>query len=158
MSPPRIVLLAAVCLAAGAAGLASTEGRSAAVAAPPTATPIKHLVVIYGENVSFDHYFGTYPHAVNPIGEPKFVPDPKTPTVNGLTPDLLAHNPNLANPFRLDRADLFPCDQLHDYALEQKAFDGGKMDQFVQWTGSPNPQCQKTQVMGYYDGNSVTAL
>ena len=25
-----------------------------------TKTPIKHLVVIFQENVSFDHYFGTY--------------------------------------------------------------------------------------------------
>ncbi|WP_284286348.1 alkaline phosphatase family protein [Alicyclobacillus fastidiosus] len=31
-----------------------------------TTTPIKHVVVIFGENVSFDHYFGTYPHATNP--------------------------------------------------------------------------------------------
>ena len=31
-----------------------------------TATPIKHLVVIFQENVSFDHYFATYPHATNP--------------------------------------------------------------------------------------------
>jgi phospholipase C len=30
-----------------------------------TATPIKHVVVIFGENISFDHYFGTYPHALN---------------------------------------------------------------------------------------------
>ena len=29
----------------------------------PTTTPIKHLVVIFGENISFDHYFGTYPNA-----------------------------------------------------------------------------------------------
>jgi phospholipase C len=29
-----------------------------------TKTPIKHVVVIFQENVSFDHYFGTYPHAV----------------------------------------------------------------------------------------------
>ncbi|RZL57625.1 MAG: hypothetical protein EOP65_06675, partial [Sphingomonas sp.] len=36
----------------------------------PTATPIKHLVVIFGENQSFDHYFGTYPQASNPAGEP----------------------------------------------------------------------------------------
>src|SRR2546429_6494873 len=28
-----------------------------------TKTPIKHVVVIFQENVSFDHYFGTYPHA-----------------------------------------------------------------------------------------------
>src|SRR6202011_2247326 len=37
-----------------------------------TATPIKHVVVIYNENVSFDHYFATYPNAANPSGEPAF--------------------------------------------------------------------------------------
>ena len=26
-----------------------------------TKTPIKHLVVIFDENISFDHYFGTSP-------------------------------------------------------------------------------------------------
>src|SRR5260370_13249140 len=36
---------------------------------PTTATPIQHLVVIFQENVSFDHYFGTYPNATNPAGE-----------------------------------------------------------------------------------------
>ena len=35
-------------------------------AANNTATPIQHLVVIFQENVSFDHYFGTYPFATNP--------------------------------------------------------------------------------------------
>jgi phospholipase C len=34
-----------------------------------TATPIKHLVVIFQENVSFDHYFATYPNALNQPGE-----------------------------------------------------------------------------------------
>ena len=34
-----------------------------------TATPIKPLVVIFQENVSFDHYFGTYPMAQNNPGE-----------------------------------------------------------------------------------------
>src|ERR671937_2403531 len=38
---------------------------------PITATPIKHLVVIFQENQSFDHYFGTYPRAKNPPGEPR---------------------------------------------------------------------------------------
>jgi phospholipase C len=37
-----------------------------------TATPIQHVVVIFQENVSFDHYFGTYPFALNPKGEPRF--------------------------------------------------------------------------------------
>jgi hypothetical protein len=37
-----------------------------------TATPIKHVVAIFQENVSFDHYFATYPNAANPSGEPAF--------------------------------------------------------------------------------------
>src|SRR5947209_7784634 len=39
-----------------------------------TTTPIKHLVVVFQENVSFDHYFATYPYAANPPGEPRFAP------------------------------------------------------------------------------------
>ena len=31
-----------------------------------TATPIQHVVVIFQENISFDHYFATYPIATNP--------------------------------------------------------------------------------------------
>ena len=27
-----------------------------------TKTPIRHLVVIFQENISYDHYFGTYPN------------------------------------------------------------------------------------------------
>ena len=48
-------------------------GFPAAVGATPRpVTPIQHLVVIFQENVSFDHYFGTYPNAANPPGEPRF--------------------------------------------------------------------------------------
>ena len=78
------------------------------------ATPIKHLVVIFDENVSFDHYFGTYPHALNPPHEPAFKARPGTPPVNGLTAMLLERNPNFlnvkvnqnfaVNPFRLGPA------------------------------------------------------
>src|SRR6516165_659953 len=64
-------------------------------AASNTTTPIQHLVVIFQENVSFDHYFGTYPYATNPSGQPAFHAKPGTPTVNGYTPALLTHNPNL---------------------------------------------------------------
>src|SRR5215472_4822715 len=99
----------------------------------PTATPIKHVVVIYGENESFDHYFGTYPNATNTSGNP-FYAAPGTPAVNGLTPALLTANPNGSNPTRLDPAnvnDLLTCDQNHDYTPEQIAFDNGKMDMFT---------------------------
>src|ERR1700681_780096 len=44
-----------------------------------TATPIKHLVVIFQENVSFDHYFGTYPFAQNNAGETPFKASQRTP-------------------------------------------------------------------------------
>src|SRR5579884_79884 len=122
-----------------------------------TTTPIKHLVVIFQENVSFDHYFGTYPYAANPPGEPVFKAKTDTPSVNGLTQDLLTNNPNLANPSRLDRSQALTCDQNHDYTPEQQAFDHGLMDKFVQFTsGSSCPD--KNIVMDYYDGNTVTAL
>src|SRR5580704_6829869 len=59
-----------------------------------TLTPIKHLVIIFQENVSFDHYFGTYPNALNPDGEPAFHAKKRTPTINGLSAALLSNNPN----------------------------------------------------------------
>jgi phospholipase C len=48
-------------------------------------SPIKHVIVIFQENVSFDHYFATYPTAVNGPGEPSFQANANTPSVNGLT-------------------------------------------------------------------------
>jgi phospholipase C len=137
-----------------------------------TATPIKHLVVIYDENVSFDHYFGTYPHAANPRGEPPFLATPFTPRVNDLGQDgLLTKNPNLnsangagaANPFRLDRTQAATADQNHSYTAEQQADDNGRMDLFPKYTGTATNGGAGAfgttgQVMGYYDGNTVTAL
>ncbi len=137
-----------------------------------TATPIKHLVVIFDENISFDHYFGTYPNALNPPNEPPFKALPGTPTVNGLTDALLHSNPNAlnttlngsgaVNPFRLDRSQAATADQDHNYGPEQQAFDAGLMDGFPKYTGTPGPpppgQTSHGLVMGYYDGNTVTAL
>ena len=134
--------------------------------APVTTTPIQHVVVIFQENVSFDHYFATYPAAANPGGQPIFEAETgrhPTPTVNGLSGPLLTHNPNAAQPFRLDRSQAIICDQNHDYTAEQKAMDGGVMDKFVDLLGATAANCNdagkgKGLVMGYYDGNTVTAL
>ncbi|MBO0730020.1 MAG: alkaline phosphatase family protein, partial [Acidimicrobiaceae bacterium] len=151
---------------AAAALLVAACGQSVGAAPSPdrgTATPIKHLVVIFQENVSFDHYFGTYPNATNKDGTP-FTPAPGTPAVNGLTQELLTHNPNQFQPQRLAPSQALTCDQDHDYAPEQKAFDGGKMDQFVQntqqatCTGQPATFGAPGLVMDYYDGNTVTGL
>jgi len=124
---------------------------------PNTKTPIKHIVVIFDENISFDHYFGTYPHATNPSGEPAFHAAPGTPSVNGLSPALLTHNPNSANPQRLDRSQAVTCDQNHGYNAEQSAYDHGLMDKFVQDTAGSGCT-DKSIVMDYYDGNTVTGL
>ncbi|WP_081996460.1 alkaline phosphatase family protein [Luteibacter sp. 9133] len=140
---------------------------------PRTATPIRHVVVIFQENVSFDHYFGTYPFAANAKGEPAFYARPFTPPVNGLTHRLLTDNPNASNtanadaainPFRLTRAQAATADQDHGYTSEQRAFHGGRMDLFPLYTGRgetlPDGDAAeegKGQVMGYYDGNTVTA-
>lgn len=131
------------------------------ISGPAANTPIQHVVVIYDENVSFDHYFATYPVAKNTAGEPPFYASPGTPAINGLTPSLLNNNPNLANPQLLDRSQAQTDDMDHNYTAEQAAFDGGKMDKFVQATGAgswPAANQSPNVVMDYYDGNTVTAL
>jgi phospholipase C len=163
-----------------------TTARVSAGADRPTTTPIKHLVVIFDENISFDHYFGTYPHALNPPNEPAFLPLPGTPTVNGLTDALLHRNPNALNvqvngdgainPFRLDRSQAATADEDHGYTAEQRAFHAGLLDSFPRYTGvagapaanthtasmgliaSPRFTDTKGLVMGYFDGNTVTAI
>jgi phospholipase C len=168
--------------AAIALAIEATTGYSqqtpARDASNETRTPIKHLVVIFDENISFDHYFGTYPFALNLPGEPRFYASWDTPAVNGLTPHLLLHNPNLnkangtgaANPFRLGPKLASTNDQDNDYSPEQLAFDGGKMDLFPANTGAPGnalenlvpnapaPFNTNGLTMAYFDGNTVTAL
>ncbi len=153
----------------GAAALAAASGTAPALAAPAhgghgggTATPVKHLVVIYGENVSFDHYFGTYPKAANTDGT-KFTAAKHTPKAdNLLNSGLLKKNPNLYAPQRLGQSQALTCDQNHSYGPEQYAYNGGKADQFVQNTEtskcSGNLFGEPGLSMDYYDGNNVTAL
>ncbi len=167
---PALACAAAVAISLGAPALASQARRSADQYR--TATPIKHLVVIFDENIAFDHYFGTYPVAANPPGEPRFLAAPGTPRVNDLlSAHLLTHNPNLnprnaagaTNPFRLDRSQAATADQNHGYTAEQEAYDHGKADLFPLYTGNASAGGigafgTKGQVMGYFDGNTVTAL
>src|SRR3984957_12660323 len=108
-----------------------------------TKTPIKHVVVIFQENVSFDHYFATYPHATNPGPEPQFHAKDGTPRVNNLlSAGLLTENPNATQPFRLDRSQSNTCDQNHNYLNEQEAVDHGLVDNYVSATGSGNSGVQ----------------
>jgi len=154
-----------VALATGLGPIAPAFAASVKKPVPRTATvpstPIQHLVVIFQENVSFDHYFATYPVALNPKGENKFTALATTPNVNGLTTGLLTNNPNLnpangsaaANPFRLDPSQAVTSDQDHAYTDEQSAYDAGLLDLFPVHTGYGT-----NETMGYYDGNTVTGL
>ena len=155
------VLIAALATAAPASAAGHPGNGDHGTAG--TATPIKHVVVVFQENVSFDHYFGTYPNAANTDGT-RFVAAPDTPSVNGLSGSLLTNNPNGMNPARLTPAQALTCDQDHDYTAEQLAVDHGAMDKFIQYTqrntcnapayGATDPHL----VLDYYDGNTVTAL
>lgn len=165
----RATAVAALALGLALGGCSRGEKPADALT---TKTPIKHLVVIFQENVSFDHYFGTYPVAANPAGEPAFTAAPGTPAVNGLSDSLLTRNPNFtnaengrvaSNPFRLDRTQAATSDQSHDYTGEQLAYDDGRADLFPKYTGAglgggTTAFYTPAVVMAYYDGNTVTAL
>lgn len=157
----RFLFRPAIALALGFLLLISTVSATTVgqhgTGTPKTTTPIKHLVVIFQENVSFDHYFATYPTAQNPAGEPSFRAAANTPSVNGLNEALLQHNPNADNPHRLDRSQALTCDQDHGYTDEQKAYDHGLADKFVE-SVSGSSCTDKSTVMDYYDGNTVTAI
>ncbi len=155
-------------------GCGYTSSVPSQIPAPSQPGNIKHIVVIFQENVSFDHYFGTYPIALNLPGETPFTALPQTPAVDGLSQNLLAHNPNFANarngngasnPFRLSPLNAATADQDHSYNQEQLAFDSGAMDLFPRSVGAADGPSQGSGIaattgltMGYYDGNTVTAL
>jgi phospholipase C len=148
---------------AGATGPQGPAGEAGVGSVDPaaqyaTATPIKHVIVVFGENVSFDHYFGTYPTAQNNTGETAFTAATGTPAANTekapldvnntfaaiANPTLLTANPNVlaveggtttVNPFRLGSVSAETTSQGHGYTAEQSAYDDGHMDLFPANTG-----------------------
>jgi phospholipase C len=130
---------------------------------PPPMQRIKHVVVVFAENHSFDNLYGLFPGAdgiANALAErrttqldhdgtplrqlivfgPDGKPDPRFPTL-----------PNM--PFRIDappvdrRIDEIVPSPIHAFFHNQEQIDGGKNDLFAAmstvggWT------------MGYYDGS-----
>src|ERR1700720_3662812 len=137
MTKIQTICLAAITVAAPFAHIACGQGAAQnSQRGSKTAYPIEHLVVIFQENISFDHYFATYPVALNLPGEPPFVAKPGTPTVNGLTPDLRTRNQNSLQPQRLDPSHAHTSNQNHDSPNEQEAFNHGLMDNFVEFTAT----------------------
>ena len=76
-------LRSAVRFGHAAAALALTAFAAATPGqAQQAQTPIKHVIVLFQENIAFDHYFGTYPNALNLPGEPAFQAAPgRTPSL-----------------------------------------------------------------------------
>lgn len=128
-------------------------------------TPLKHIIVLYMENWSFDSLYGMFPGADGIDNAAKAAPQvDKTGKVYDVLPAPLNSNnrdkdgkptvdtrfpANLPNkPFRLDNyvpmTDL-TGDMVHRFYQEQYQIDGGKMDKFVAWTDAGG------LVMGYVD-------
>jgi phospholipase C len=145
-----LIAIAVILVVGSISSSAITAIAASASLGKSTSTPIKHLVVIFQENVSFDHYFGTYPNAKNLPEETKFLPLSNTPSINGLTIGLLSNNTNLANPWRLGKSQVVTvasCDPNHSYTALQKEIDGGLMDKFVQNSALAIQHCDPKLVM-----------
>lgn len=151
-----------------------------------TKTPIKHVILILSENVSFDNMFGTYPIAQNTDGIPFFpLPGTEVPdnllTIDPLTGgNYLTTNRNVGqtgvgkvNPQRLAYNQVLTNFESNGYTRLQLDVNNGLMNHFVlnQTTPapiisfvSPHPPFDATYgrganiVMDYWDGNTFTGM
>ena len=96
----------------------ATQGWPAENTAP---IPINHIIYIIQENITFDHYFGTYPGADGIPANLKFAFQP------GGKPEV--------GPFHLNKTAI-PHDLNHSWQAVQVAYDAGKMDGFL-WAEWP---------------------
>lgn len=117
--------------------------------------PIKHIIVIYLENRSFDNLFGTYPGA-NGFQDKVHVQTQKDGTPYATLPQATMHHrpdkrfpADLPNePFLISKYvpyhDVYG-DPTHRFYQTQQQINDGKMDKFVQYTNVGG------LVMGYYE-------
>jgi len=157
--PARAIGLLSLLLIATAAA-ASAQGTLARLKAR-----VKHIVVIYQENWSFDALYGKFPGAngfanasaasltqVNHAGAPlAAAPAP----INGKDADPAFAGMDLAQalkPFDLTRfiaPEVRTGDLVHRFYTEQLQIDGGKMDKFVSWSDNGG------LVMSYFDATRM---
>lgn len=96
-------------------------GAAATQPAADRHIPIKHFIYIIQENITYDHYFGTYP------GGDGIPPDTRLAYLPGGRPQVV--------PFHL-HATSIPHDLNHSWQAAHLAYDGGKMDGFL-WAEWP---------------------
>ncbi len=121
MKTSTIVIVAALALAF------LSHSAIAAPSVDATKIPIKHFVYIIQENISFDHYFGTYPGADGIPLNAKFAYSPG--------------GERTVSPFHLNKTSI-PHDLNHSWQAAHVSEDGGKMDGFL-WGEWP-------QALAYY--------
>ena len=97
--------------------------------------PLKHFVYIIQENITFDHYFGTFPGANGIPKGAKFAYQPGQATTE--------------TPFHLHQTAI-PHDLNHSWQAAHVAANGGKMDGFL-WAEWP-------QALAYYWKGTLPAL
>src|SRR5579859_4167783 len=134
-------------------------------AAQSAKTPLKHIIVVYMENWSFDSLYGLFPGANGLANAANAAPQAdKTGKAYDTLPSPLNSNQkdsagksvidprfpaSLPNqPFEIDKyvpTSEQTGDLLVSFYPEQYQIDGGKMDKFVAWTNASG------LVMGYYD-------
>lgn len=90
-------------------------------AEPRSDIPIKHFVYVIQENITFDHYFGTYPGADGIPKDARYAYKPGGPKV--------------VAPFHLNRTSI-PRDLNHSWQAAHVAYNGGRMDGFL-WAEWP---------------------
>jgi phospholipase C len=78
--------------------------------------PVKHFIYIIQENITFDHYFGTYPGADGIPKDVKLSYEPDGPKVYA--------------PFHLS-STVVPHDLNHSWQAAHVAYNDGKMDGFI---------------------------
>ena len=141
--PAAIGLLTLLCLAA-----AGTAFGQASVA--PLKARVRHIVVIYQENWSFDALYGKFPGANGTANASSVsltqvdrngVPLPAAPAPlngSGADPAFAALDLRQAlKPYDLTKfigPEVRTGDLVHRFYTEQLQIDGGKMDKFVAWS------------------------
>jgi phospholipase C len=119
--PLRIKVFLGCCALFALASFANAMSGPATPSSNSTPIPIDHFVYIIQENISFDHYFGTFPGANGIPVSAKFAFQPGQPST--------------VSPFHL-YATALPHDLNHSWQAAHVAANGGKMDGFL-WAEWP---------------------
>jgi len=131
----RLSLALILCLGLAAPTCLLAAPLSPTVPLKKVPMPLKHFVYIIQENITFDHYFGTFPGA------------------NGISKGAkFAYQPGQAateTPFHLHQTAI-PHDLNHSWQAAHVAANGGKMDGFL-WAEWP-------QALAYYWKGTLPTL